>query len=120
MKTYTRTVRVGEKVDEIVWSYDFRQHFNNYGTDAAGRDEICAKSVHRFREIANAFAAGQNVLATTYGGWPRCGYREVLDVGMYDGWPFFVPIPSVLTNAQLGPEWHCFAFLTDYRISEKP
>lgn len=115
MRTYTETVREGTKVAEVDWSYDFRQHFNNYCTSDDGRDEICAKSVQRFREIAEAFAAGKTVRATTYGGWPRCGYGEVLDVGMYDGWPYWKPVPSVFTRSALGGgEWHCFAMLTDY------
>ena len=40
---------------------------------------------------------------------------EVLDVGMYDGWPYWKPVPSVFTRSALGGgEWHCFAMLTDY------
>ena len=117
MRTYTTTVSEGEKVGDVDWSYDFRQHFNNYCTSEAGRDEICAKSVQRFREISEAFAASKTVRATTYGGWPRCGYGEVLDVGMYDGWPYWKPVPSVFTRSPLGGgEWHCFAALTDYEL----
>ena len=118
MRTYTTTVREGEKVGEVDWSYDFRQHFNNHCTSDAGRDEICAKSVQRLREIADAHSAGKVVRATTYGGWPRCGYGEVLDVGMYDGWPYWKPVPSVFTSSALGGgEWHCFAMLTDHEVS---
>lgn len=115
MKTYTTTVREGERTGDVDWSYDFRQHFNNYCTSDAGRDEICARSVERFKAIADAVAAGQTVRATTYGGWPRCGFHEVLDVGMYDGWPYWKPVPSVLMRGVLGgAEWHSFCSLTDY------
>lgn len=34
---------------------------------------------------------------------------RVLDVGMYDGWPFWSPVPSVLTDGPLGVgDWHPF------------
>ena len=118
MRTYTKTVREGERVGDVDWNYDFRQHFNNYCTDAAGQDEICKQSVERFRAISNAFASGHKVLATTYGGWPRCGLHEVLDVGMYDGWPYWRPVPSVATRSPLGgSEWKSFCSLTDFEVA---
>ena len=116
MRTYTTTVREGERTGDVDWGYDFRQHFNNYCTNDAGRDEICAKSVQRFRAIAELHAAGTRVRATTYGGWPRCGFGDVLDVGMYDGWPYWRPVPSVLTSSVLGAARHSFCSLTDYAV----
>lgn len=114
MRTYTQTVREGERVGDVDWSYDFRQHFNNYCTTDAGRDEICARSVDRFRAIADAIAAGKRVRATTDGGWPRCGFCEVLDIGMYDGWPYWRPVPSVLMRGAIGgATWRSFCALTD-------
>jgi hypothetical protein len=119
MRTYTTTVREGAKVAELEWTYDFRQHFNNHCCDDAGRDEHCARSVTRLRAIAEAFASGQVVRATTYGGWPRCGLNEVLDVGMYDGWPYWKPVPSVMTRSVLGgSEWHSFSSLTDMELAD--
>jgi hypothetical protein len=114
MRTYTKTVREGEKVGEVDWSYNFRQHFNNYCMNEEGRDEICAKVVQRFREIVDLHAAGKRVFATTDDGCPKFGFNEVLYVGMYDGWPYWSPVPSVLTYGTLGPEWHSFCSLTDY------
>lgn len=49
---------------------------------------------------------------TTDGGWPRCGWGDVLDVGMYDGWPYWKPVPSVYSRGPLGGEWHCFSMLS--------
>lgn len=115
MRTYTTTVREGEKTGAVDWSYNFRQHFDNLCTSDAGRDEACARQVAKFREIADAHAEGRALRATTYGGWPRIGYREVLDVGMYDGWPYWRPVPSVLIRGVLGgAEWHPFNTVTDY------
>ncbi len=114
MRTYTQTVREGERTGDVDWGYDFRQHFNS----DARRDEICAKSVQRFRDIADLHAAGTPVRATTYGGWPRCGFGDVLDVGMYDGWPYWRPVPSVLMRGVIGGAgWHSFCSLTDYETA---
>ena len=84
-------------------------------TSDAGQDEACARQVAKFREIADAHAEGKTLRATTCGGWPRIGYREVLYVGMYDGWPYWRPVPSVLIRGVLGgAEWHAFSMVTDY------
>ncbi len=114
MRTRTETIREGEKVGEVDWSYNFRQHFNNYATSDDRRDKICAESVQRFREIADLHAAGIEVLATADGGCPKFGFNEVIDVGMYDGWPYWQPTPSVRTRGPLGPEWRSFCSLTAY------
>ena len=118
MKTRTTTVREGEKIGEVDWSYNFRSHFNNYCTTTAGQDAICEKSVQCFREVVEAFNAGKIVKTTTYGGWPRCGYSEVVDSGMYDGWPYWKPTPSVqVLNWDGSTSWDCFSLLTDYTVA---
>ena len=114
MRTYTTTVREGERVGDVDWNYDFRQHFNNHCVSDTRRDAICAESVAMLRMIADAVANGRKVLATTDGGWPKFGFNEVIDIGMYDGWPFWKPVPSVLTRGPLGPEWHSFSMLTEF------
>jgi hypothetical protein len=119
MKSRTVTVTEGERVGDVDWTYNFRQHFDNLCADDARRDEACASSVERLREIAAAVASGVDVQATTDGGWPRCGMHRVLSVGMYDGWPYWRPVPSVLTLGPLGGEWHSFASLTDHEVERR-
>ena len=116
MRTYTQTVREGERVGDIDWGYDFLSHFGNLCTNDDGRAEACERSKDRLRKIQDAFTAGIEVRTTTYGGWPRIGLKRVIDVGMYDGWPFWKPTPSVQTMGTLGPEWHSFSSLTDMEI----
>lgn len=114
MRTETRTVQIGERVGDVDWSYDFRSHFGNHGPDVA--DKRCKEAKDRLRAIEAAFRAGEPVEATTDGGWPRCGWGVVLDVGMYDGWPYWKPVPSVYTRGPLGGEWHSFVSLSDFAI----
>lgn len=111
MRTETRTVRIGERVSDIDWNYDFRSHFDSMCCSDERRDERCAEKVAQLRAIEAAFLAGRKVEVTTYGGWPRCGWGAVLNVGMYDGWPYWRPTPSVFKQGPLGGEWCTFAHL---------
>lgn len=52
---------------------------------------------------------------TTDGGWPRCGWKDVLEVGMYDGWPYWKLVPSVLMKNWMGASWHSFSSITSIR-----
>lgn len=102
MRYETQTVRIGEALGPIDWtSPEFRERPEH--------------EVTRFREMAVAHANGKNVLATTDGGVPRVGWHEVLCVEMYDGWPHWRPFPSFQSMGPLGPEWHSFYMLTDWR-----
>jgi len=112
MRTVTRTERVGELLGPIDWSYDFRKHFDNVCSPDAVRDEMCEKSKERLRLLLN----GEEWEATTYGGWPRCGWGLVVHIGMYDGWPYWRPVPSVAIVSTLGGvEWHPFHSITNIR-----
>lgn len=109
----TTTVRIGERVADIDWAYDFRSHFNILCSDDEHRDEACERAKDRLRRMEAAIKEGKEVLATTNGSWPRCGLKKVADVGMYDGWPYWRPVPSVMTYGTLGTEWHSFSSITD-------
>ncbi len=108
MKTVTVTKRIGEYFGPIDWAYDFRQHFNNYCGSDAQRDKYCADAVDKLRRLTS----GGEWMATTDGGWPRFGWGKVLEVGMYDGWPWWRPVPSVCIDGPLGGEWHGFYSVT--------
>lgn len=112
MKYRTVTERVGELLGPVDWSYGFRTHFDGYCTDAAGRDVICKQHVDRLRKIVEN---KDDYEVTTYGGWPRCGWGIVIAVGMYDGWPYWKPVPSVLFRSTIGSEWTGFANITNIR-----
>lgn len=112
MKTITRTERVGEWLGPVDWSYNFRQHFDSMGCSDKGRDEECEKIKERLRKIE---AEPDRYEVTTYGGWPRCGWGPVIKVGMFDGWPYWKPVPSVAYRTFLGMEETCFRNITNIR-----
>lgn len=88
MKTMNITVREGEWVGPIDWNYDFYQHrvnkhFIDQGIDALKRFELDAATTWYFRPSR----------MTSY---------EVVEVGMYDGWPFWRPTPAIGYRGPLG------------------
>lgn len=109
MKYRTVQVREGELLGPVDYSYDFLSHFSGYCCDDAGKRELCDAAVKLLREIE---AEPDAFLVTTDGGWPRCGWRPVVAVGMYDGWPFWKPVPSIAAQGTFGVEWHNFAHIT--------
>lgn len=113
MRTETRTVRIGEYMGPIDWSYDFRSHFNSYGCSDAGRDEACEKAKRRLRVVLDRLEQKLPIFATNYGGSPRCGIYPVIQAGMYDGWPWWRPVPCIYVMSFLGGEWYTFDRITD-------
>lgn len=116
MKTRTVTERIGECLGPIDWSYDFRSHFKWYGSKEADGDAACAKAV----EMLRAISSEGEWEATTDGGSPKFGWHRVLVTGMYDGWPYWRPIPAFASAGPLGTEWHFFDDLTGIsRLDQK-
>lgn len=82
MKTRMVEERIGEYLGPVDWTYDFSQ---------------------RGKELLRQLEQPGEWQAMTYQCW-----RRVLRVGMYDGWPFWKPTPSVLLAGPLWPEWATF------------
>lgn len=110
MKTRTVTERIGEYLGPVDWSYDFAQH-NWSGSRGGINPEVGKKSLETLRLLE---AEPEAYEATIDGGWPKIGWKRVLKVGMYDGWPFWKPTPSVLLSGPLGAEWHPWYSITDF------
>lgn len=104
MKTYTQTVREGEYLGPIDWDYNFEQHIDD--------KERLEKQKEKLKILENNV---EKYKATVDGGWPRCGWGTVLKVGMYDGWPYWRPVPSVLISGNYGAEWHSFSMITSIK-----
>ena len=111
MKTYWVQERIGEFTGNIDWDYDFKQHLTN----GSKPEERLAKQIAILRMIE---AETDKYQATDYGGWPRCGWSDILQVGMYDGWPYWKPVPSVMLRSPVTRTgwWHSFCSIVDIRI----
>jgi hypothetical protein len=119
MRTETRTVTVGENMGPVDWSYDFRKHFDSMGASDEVKDERCRERVAWLKYVERAVRDGTPVRVTSDGGSPRCGIHPVIDVGMYDGWPFWKPTPSVCVATRFGVEWYTFSQITNVYPGER-
>lgn len=88
MKTRTVTVteREGEELGPIDWN-----HPNLINLDPA-----------RIAVLRDAEQNPEAFEATADGGWPRVGWGQVLRVVMYDGWPYWKPMPTVVSLGWYG------------------
>lgn len=105
MRYETKSVAIGEKLGPIDWNYPFDEQGQGL------RPEFIEERKERLRRCE----AGE-VEATTDGGFPKVGWGKVLDTGMYDGWPYWRPVPSVLIAHRTGgASWHSWGSITDVR-----
>lgn len=105
--TYTTVaVRHGELLGPVDWSYNFRQHFDRMGSPENTKNEYCERAVELLRRISEP--GEWRVYLSHSSVW-----KDVYQVGMYDGWPYWKPTPALMTSGTLGPEWHFFCDLQD-------
>lgn len=98
MRTETRTVRIGEWLGPVDWDYDFAAH----GWDRPGgacNPALIPDAIETLRTVEEGLARGERWKISEHG-----GTYEVIQVGMYDGWPFWKPTPFYLIDRVLGPE----------------
>ena len=108
MRYETVTQRIGEYLGPIDWSYDFTKH--DWGPSRGGvNPQVSRTRIELLRTLEANPAA---YIATTDGGSPKVGWKQVLAVGMYDGWPFWSPTPSVQIAGMLSVEWHPWYSIT--------
>ena len=117
MKTRQVTIREGELLGPIDWDFDFREFYKDVYpaacNGAATHERMFLRAMTILRELDNEH---EKYEATVYGGQPRCGWGNIVHIGMYDGWPYWKPIPSVQLSTMFGGEWHGFHNITDIRL----
>ena len=105
MKYRTVVEREGEYLGPVDWDFDFAS------IGSGMQDKYYQEKIAQLRRLEN----GKSYEATTDTGSPRVGWGKVLEVGMYDGWPFWRPVPSVLIDGWNGASWHWFGSVTEIR-----
>jgi hypothetical protein len=91
MRTYTITAQEGENMGPVDWS-----HPTACGMPAIWRD--AEKRPNRF--LFNG--------------------RPIIQICMYDGWPYWTPRPAVMFMGPIGAEWNFFDGYSVYKDSIKP
>lgn len=115
MKTRTVTVHEGERLGPVDESFDWKGHARGMSEKHAAECWDRLLKLARWWALPEVARSERAFEATSDGGWPRVGWGRVLDVGMYDGWPYWRAVPSVLVAGTLGAEWHCFTSITEIR-----
>lgn len=102
MRTYTVTKREGTYLGPIDWTFNFRKRFNYLGAPVDAQDFSCECSKKLLKQVEENYSLGKEQKVLVSGYW-----HTVYQVGMYDGWPFWVPYPHVLLGDQPlgGCEW---------------
>lgn len=90
MRTWTETHREGTAVGPVDWSHPTAKDMPPAWREAEKNPEQFV-----FR-TSSSFTA-----------------RQVYEVCMYDGWPYWEPRPAILFAGVLGPEW---AFFDSYGV----
>jgi len=117
MKTKTVTDREGELLNPIDWNFDFKEFYKDIYPAACNGEELHEKMFQQAMTILRMLEKDPDKYeATTDGGWPRCGWGRVIHIGMYDGWPYWKPIPSVFITSIFVGDWHAFHCITDIRL----
>lgn len=98
--------REGEWLGPIDWSYDFTQH--DWGHGGGTNPECVQRGKDTLKKLEDGMKQGKKYKVRCYG-----DYQEVLQVGMYDGWPYWKPVPSVLLKSWMGGEKHDFMIISD-------
>ena len=102
MKIKTIKQREGELLGPVDWNYDFDQH--KWSDNRGGvNPEIVDEGKVALKILETKIAEGKPCTVGCYG-----TRQKVLHVGMYDGWPFWKPTPSVGLESWLGVEWQPF------------
>lgn len=96
MKYRTVVEREGEELGPVDWAHPMVKQ--------------CPIPEATLREIE---AEPQSWMATNDGGWPRCGWKRVLNLAMYDGWPYWTPHPVFVVEGVLGVERWSFSSMSD-------
>jgi hypothetical protein len=113
MKYETVVQRVGENLGPIDYTYDFTTH-DWSGSRGGVNPAITQASVEQLRRLDAAFADKGNRVEVRL--MHSDCFWVVLAVGMYDGWPFWAPTPSVQVYRVLGAEWHPWYYVQDVRV----
>jgi hypothetical protein len=111
MRTYQVTQREGELLGPIDWTHDFYQSYSCR----------CASEFRKMEEMQNDLELLWQVERLHLNGVPvrvREGdyWHDLIAIGMYDGWPYWKPMPAVLIAGPIGNEWRHFPCVDEYKV----
>lgn len=113
MRTYTQTVREGELLGPVDWSYSFPDHFSCFCLSTEDKADLIWERINSLWQVVRLYDKGIALEVMTSGFW-----HPLLAIGMYDGWPFWKPTPALLVRGPLGGQWDFYYELEDFRLRQ--
>ena len=111
MRSYQVTHREGENMGPIDWNYDFWSHFGCMCSSDDRKREVMEQEIRNLFIVERLFRKGK-LLQVRRGDY----WHVLLDVGMYDGWPYWKPVPAICTDTPIGGcEWHQFPCVDEWK-----
>lgn len=102
--------RYGENMGRIDPQYPFIKLYRNHCCSDDTKKELAEKSRKLMVEIDEKFNSGEKLMVYVRGYW-----KELFDIGMYDGWPFWEPTPAVFVKSSIGGgEWQFYYDVDSY------
>ena len=111
MRTYQVTKREGELLGQIDWSHDFAQHYSCRSGPASRIAEAMTRDIENLWQVERLHLKGK-LLRVREGEY----WHNVIAVGMYDGWPYWKPVPAVLIAGPIGSEWRHFPCVDEFKM----
>lgn len=106
MKTRLVEERIGERVGDVDWNYDFYSHKLN--------PDVVQSKINDLKRIEANIGHNVDVYVRIHS-----NYLPVVDVAMWDGWPYWRPVPSVCVRTWAGIEWHSFDMISGSIVKAK-
>ena len=104
--------REGELVGPIDWNYNFWPHFSSYCCDDDRKREFMERQIENLFALERRFFKGE-LLRVREGDY----WHDLIDMGMYDGWPYWKPVPSIFVRSVLGGgTWRQFPCVDEFGV----
>ena len=103
-------LREGEKLGPVDWSYDFASHGWDKNQGGGHNPTCIPKEIEMLGQLETWLKEGKACEVLMYSMW-----EPVIDTGMYDGWPYWKPVPSFYSTTWLGGSWHAFTSINSVR-----
>ena len=94
----------GELLGPIDWSHNFSDWFDSWCVSETTRRDMLFEQIELLWQIERAHLKGERIEVLT--GFGSDYWYPLLGIGMYDGWPWWKPMPSICVYRVLGAEWH--------------
>jgi hypothetical protein len=109
MKYKTVNVCEGERLGDVPVEFDYEPFCKRF---MGGRhQEMLAESITTYRDMLAAYNENREGIIASEGDFEH----EVIDMGLYDGWPFWAPRPCYFWKTWAGGEWRNFYELRAFR-----